>query len=1037
MSYAAWAQSSWAAGAGIKGWEINFSTIGCFSLDVSSKQQSSPTGPRDFKIQYKIGIGGTYVDLVGATSTCQNNMTGGVINCIGLPIICENKPSIYLRWVMSSNVSVAAGAIGATGTSRIDDIVVNCNSIGFYRSVKSGKWKDKTVWEYSPDNIAPYIPADTLPTYACKTITIQSGHTVVIDSSGYYFRTCNFTIDEVIINTGGALRINSGYIYFKDGPLVDINVNGELMDSLSYVAPINAANAQGYINWAFGSTWVLGSSATFIKTNHSTNDFFQNNYAGGIISIPATANWILRKTGTTNPSMNSTGMFYPNFILENTTGGLYDSRTANVPPTLTFFQGNSPCTIYGNFVINSSGINAIFMYDSILTNALIIQGNMVINASGNFILNGDSTTLAGNLTVNGSVDYSKTNAYAKKFIFNGSTTQTVQTAGGNILFNNVEINKSSNNIVLNKGFAVDKNFNFLNGKVVSSGTNKVVFTNSATATNFSNISFVEGPCNKTGTAAFTFPVGKGTNVQTIGMSAAVGNVPFWTENFNNGCSAGCLAGGYTGSNGGWSLTNLGPAIACGGTVLSNEWFVSCAENGNAVAACGSSCAGNATLHVGSIGSSPNLNATCPTGDCGAYYDIGGLCAISGLPGSTQTDKRIESPIIDCSAQSNITLSFKYLSGGNSNDFPSVWFYDGVSAWQNISSFSSSICAGSKGLWQSYSVILPQTADFNSSVQLAFRWQNDDNGIGNGVSFAADDLTLTSSDEFSAEYFGYTNPQLLFGNNLQPGIDHISACEYWNLARVNGLSNRIITLTWDSNSCDVTAYTNLIVARYNSATNQWRNHGGLGFTGNNTAGSVTTALISSVFGPYTLGSTTGLNPLPVDLLVFNAEALLNTVELSWHTAAEPLNSYFTIQKTKDFNNVADVEKVFAKGNSVIGATYKSIDSDPFIGVSYYRLKQTDINGSSFVSHWKSVRFVKPIYSNLIVSVNNGLVDFSLLDCCKGQLTIKVIDVFGRLIATEVIINTQGLNHVNMNNAAKGIYFLYIESNEGNFTTKFVY
>jgi hypothetical protein len=32
---------------------------------------------------------------------------------------------------------------------------------------------------------------------------------------------------------------------------------------------------------------------------------------------------------------------------------------------------------------------------------------------------------------------------------------------------------------------------------------------------------------------------------------------FWTENFNNGCTAACLASSYTGPNGTWSLTPTG------------------------------------------------------------------------------------------------------------------------------------------------------------------------------------------------------------------------------------------------------------------------------------------------------------------------------------------------------------------------------------------------------------------------------------------------------------------------------------------------
>ncbi len=1033
-SFCAYASSGWNGGAGTKGWEINFSTIGCHNLDVSSKQQSSGTGPRDFKIQYKIGVSGIYYDLPGATVKDSANMTSGVINCIALLPICENQPSVYLRWVMSTNTSVNNGTVAAGGTSRIDDIVVNCNSIGYYRTIKSGKWKDKTVWQYSPDNIIPYIPADTTPTYASKTITIQNGHTVVIDSSSYYIRTCNFTIDEVTINFGGALHINGGYVYFNDEllALVDINVNGELMDSLSYKS---IPNSLGYINWIGSSKWILGATGTFVKTQHSTNDFFQNNYAGGIITIPPTAKWILRKTGYVAPSMNTVGMYYPTFILENTTGTIYDAKTVNTPATSNFFSGNSPCTIYGDFIINSSGLNAIIFYDSIATNSLLIKGNIIINSSGNFILEGDSLSLEGDLTVNGNMNYSTTIPNARKFIFSGSNNQTVNPGIGNISFYNLEINKSANNVAFSKSVFVDKNLNFKNGFAVTSNANNIVFTDAATASGYTNASYVQGPCIKTGTAAFTFPVGKANNVQPLSISASAGAVAFWTEDFNNGCNSGCTADAYSNANGAWTLSDFGPSTACGFAVEPNEWFVSCSENGNAVGLCGTSCAGNATLHVGSTSLSPHNSVACPTGDCGATYDSGGNCDIAGTGASTETDKQIESPLIDCSSQSNITLSFKYLAVGTVTDTASLWFSDGASGWEKLTTFTSQFCFGGKGLWRTYSVQLPQTADFNPDVQIAFRWNNDDNGVG-ATSFAVDDITLAASDEFRAEYFGYTNPQLLFGNNLQAGIDHISACEYWDLSRTRGLSNRQLTLGWNSKSCGVDNYTDLVIARYNGGANQWQNNGGTAFTGNNTAGTVSSSGFLNSFCPYTLASTTGLNPLPISLLNFSATAVSESVIIKWQTGSEPDNAFFEIQKSKDLVTSYNLEKVVAKGNATNGASYKIVDYEPFNGLSYYRLKQTDKNGNFTFSKWESVKFEKQIDPALVASVANGVLDFSLLNCCQGQLHVKIVDLFGRIVFQNQITN-QVNNHINLNTTASGVYILFVESTEGNFTQKFVY
>ncbi|MEO8087564.1 MAG: hypothetical protein ABI763_12125, partial [Bacteroidota bacterium] len=47
---------------------------------------------------------------------------------------------------------------------------------------------------------------------------------------------------------------------------------------------------------------------------------------------------------------------------------------------------------------------------------------------------------------------------------------------------------------------------------------------------------------------------------------------------------------------------------------------------------------------------------------------------------------------------------------------------------------------------------------------------------------------STTDAFTAEYF-YQNPQAVYGNNLGPGVHHISQCEYWLLSQNNGSSLR--------------------------------------------------------------------------------------------------------------------------------------------------------------------------------------------------------------------------------------------------------
>lgn len=113
---------NWDNGQGLKYWQISFSSQGYKNLAISSKQYSSNTGPRDFKIQYSLD-GSIWADA-GITITLAANFTKGVLNNIALPSACDDRPVINLRWTMSSNIGVNGSNVGATGSNRIDDILL-------------------------------------------------------------------------------------------------------------------------------------------------------------------------------------------------------------------------------------------------------------------------------------------------------------------------------------------------------------------------------------------------------------------------------------------------------------------------------------------------------------------------------------------------------------------------------------------------------------------------------------------------------------------------------------------------------------------------------------------------------------------------------------------------------------------------------------------------------------------------------------------------------------------------------------------------
>lgn len=205
---------------------------------------------------------------------------------------------------------------------------------------------------------------------------------------------------------------------------------------------------------------------------------------------------------------------------------------------------------------------------------------------------------------------------------------------------------------------------------------------------------------------------------------------FWSEPFNNGCTAACSAVGFNSGLGAWTQSVTGTEGA-----NPNAWFVSCAENGNAVGACGSPCGSNATLHLSAqIG-----NPFCPN-DCGAAYDAGGLCGLLTCP---RTNRRIQSPTINCTGFTGISLNFTYIENGQTTlDDATVWYFDGTTWAQVDNPPKTATACGGQGIWAARTVALPASANNNPNVKIGFRWVNNDDGAGTDPSIAINDITLS-------------------------------------------------------------------------------------------------------------------------------------------------------------------------------------------------------------------------------------------------------------------------------------------------------
>lgn len=98
-----------------------------------------------------------------------------------------------------------------------------------------------------------------------------------------------------------------------------------------------------------------------------------------------------------------------------------------------------------------------------------------------------------------------------------------------------------------------------------------------------------------------------------------------------------------------------------------------------------------------------------------------------------------------------------------------------------------------------------------------------------------------------------------------------------------------------------------------------------------------------------------SPLPVSLVDYGVrEEKAGEATVFWVTQSERINDYFTIERSVDGDVFEQLAKVDGAGNSNEIRYYQYQDTDPHSGLSYYRLSQTDYDGTLKVCGLMSFR-----------------------------------------------------------------------------------
>ena len=170
-------------------------------------------------------------------------------------------------------------------------------------------------------------------------------------------------------------------------------------------------------------------------------------------------------------------------------------------------------------------------------------------------------------------------------------------------------------------------------------------------------------------------------------------------------------------------------------------------------------------------------------------------------------------------------------------------------------------------------------------------------------------------------------------------------------------------------------------------------------------------------------------LPIELASFTAQNTTNAVAINWTTATEENNDYFTIERSADGINYNTIASISGAGNSFTSLSYSYTDNNPLIGVSYYRLSQTDYNGDSETFDAVSVAFL----NGARISVGpNPAINF-LNIAVDGEMGYSIVNIYN-LIGVQVksLEMLESVTKFDISDLPKGAYMLVLSAN----TTKIV-
>jgi hypothetical protein len=185
----------------------------------------------------------------------------------------------------------------------------------------------------------------------------------------------------------------------------------------------------------------------------------------------------------------------------------------------------------------------------------------------------------------------------------------------------------------------------------------------------------------------------------------------------------------------------------------------------------------------------------------------------------------------------------------------------------------------------------------------------------------------------------------------------------------------------------------------------------------------------------------LIPLPVVLEYFKGEQNGLGVDLSWKTTGEIDNMGFILYRSSDAQDWKEFARLDGHATTGEVQTYTYRDENPHVGLNFYRLVQVDMNGATrgfpaikvemdYEGHDLLAVYPNPVTSGLLKVKFESRTE-------NAPLTVKILDLSGKLVHTQAYLMHSGINELDVDVAglASGLYIAQVNNASNSYSQKF--